>query len=183
MRGEEGRWRRVGTLHVLSWHPPSNLHPAPYPGHSTSFSHPSPSPRGKQFSSSSQNPVTPRRAHPETDDKVHPATPAYLRFHPLVPPPSPCVDERVHIYIYIHMHVYVYARDSCTHVGYLCKKSDEEPPSFSFFRRPLKKEKGKGGMGRAGSVKTRGVCRIDRVSKPIYQGFFPVIFSFLRGSV
>lgn len=23
------------------------------------------------------NPVTPRRAHPETDDKVHPATPAY----------------------------------------------------------------------------------------------------------
>lgn len=43
---------------------------------------PNPSPRGKQFSSS-QNPVTPRRAHPETDDKVHPATPAY---HPLAPP-------------------------------------------------------------------------------------------------
>lgn len=110
LRGEEGRWRRVGTLHVLSWHPPSNLHPPPYPGHSTSFSHPSPSPRGKQFSSSSQNPVTPRRAHPETDDKVHPATPAYLRFHPLLPPPSPCVDERVHIYIYIHARVRICTR-------------------------------------------------------------------------
>lgn len=131
LRGEEGRWRRVGTLHVLSWHPPSNLHPPPYPGHSTSFSHPSPSPRGKQFSSSSQNPVTPRRAHPETDDKVHPATPAYLRFHPLVPPPSPCVDERC-IYIYTCTCTYMHEIRARTWDIYVRKVTKSLPLSLSF---------------------------------------------------
>ena len=104
----------------------------------------------RQFSSSSQNPVTPRRAHPETDDKVHPATPPF----PFDPPPThpPVlltflrehvrVPTYVYIYIYIYiLHAHLRGEKSCTHVDIYIRKTTDE----GLCRRPSKKKERESG--------------------------------------
>lgn len=76
----------------------------------------------------SQNPVTPGRVHPETDDKVHPAAPTYplplLLSQSLSPSLSPFFFSISHTRI----------RDAVYAPRYLYKKTDE-----GRCRRPLKK--------------------------------------------
>lgn len=146
---EQGRRRRVGTLDVLSRAPLSS-------NHSASFSTLS----GRQFSSLSQNSVTPRRAHPETDDKVHSATPAYHRNPLRLLPLHTRTREPVH------------AR------GYLYKKTDEGlcPRSLK------KKKKEENGEWRVEDRVSKNSLRFDRLAwNPIYLGFLLIRVYFFSG--
>jgi len=60
--------------------------------------------------------VTPRRAHPETDDKVHPTTP--------IPPARP--HTHTDTYTRAHVHTRRYTRERMSRVGIDIRKSEGE---------------------------------------------------------